>query len=70
MSFYDEIRCRHRRAAARRVPLDDGLESADVAVIITAHPAVDHEAIAKRSPLTVDLRGVTRRLGLESARRL
>ena len=34
--------------------------SADLAVIVTAHPGVDHEAIARRAPLTVDLRGVTR----------
>ena len=46
------------------VSLDDGLEGADLAVIVTAHPGVDHEAIARRAPLTVDLRGVTRKLGL------
>ena len=29
-------------------------------VIVTAHPGVDHDAVAERAPLVVDLRGVTR----------
>ena len=52
------------------VALDDGLDGADLAVIVTAHPGVDHGAIARRAPLTVDLRGVTRKLGLARARQL
>ena len=52
------------------VGLDDGLEGADLAVIVTAHPGVDHETVARRSPATVDLRGVTRSLGLERSRQL
>jgi UDP-N-acetyl-D-glucosamine dehydrogenase len=40
-------------------PLDAVLEGADVAVIVTAHPGIDHRGIAKSVP-TVDLRGVTR----------
>ena len=42
------------------VPLDDAVPDADVVVLVTAHPDVDHEAIAARSALFVDLRGVTR----------
>jgi UDP-N-acetyl-D-glucosamine dehydrogenase len=42
----------------------------DLAVIVTAHPGVDHEAIARDAPATLDLRGVTRRLGLDRARQL
>ena len=42
------------------VPLDDAVTDADVVVLVTAHPDVDHEAIAARSALFVDLRGVTR----------
>ena len=37
---------------------------ADLAVIVTAHPGVDHAYVARSAPLTVDLRGVTR--GLEA----
>ena len=39
---------------------DDALEGCDLALIVTAHPSVDHAAIAERAPLVVDLRGVTR----------
>ena len=35
-------------------------EGVDLALIVTAHPGVDHDAIAQRAPLVVDLRGVTR----------
>jgi UDP-N-acetyl-D-glucosamine dehydrogenase len=41
--------------------LDDALDGADLAVIVTAHPEVDHDAIVDRAPLVLDLRGITRR---------
>jgi UDP-N-acetyl-D-glucosamine dehydrogenase len=41
-------------------PLEDVLGDADVAVIVTAHPEVDHELVARRSRVVVDLRGATR----------
>jgi UDP-N-acetyl-D-glucosamine dehydrogenase len=41
-------------------PLNDALAEADLAVIVTAHPSVDHELIARRARLLLDLRGVTR----------
>src|SRR4051794_20243500 len=44
----------------RAVGFDEALERCDLAVIVTAHPGVDHDAIADRAPLVVDLRGVTR----------
>jgi UDP-N-acetyl-D-glucosamine dehydrogenase len=40
---------------------DDALDAADLAVIVTAHPEVDHDAIVDRAPLVLDLRGITRR---------
>jgi UDP-N-acetyl-D-glucosamine dehydrogenase len=42
----------------------------DLAVIVTAHPGVDHERVAAEAPQTLDLRGVTRRLGIAGALRL
>jgi UDP-N-acetyl-D-glucosamine dehydrogenase len=42
---------------------DEALDGCDLALIVTAHPSVDHDAIAERAPLVVDLRGVTRRSG-------
>ncbi len=40
-------------------PLEASLGEADIALIVTAHPGVDHELIARRARLVVDLRGVT-----------
>ncbi len=39
---------------------DEVLEGADLALIVTAHPQVDHAVVVERAPLIVDLRGVTR----------
>jgi UDP-N-acetyl-D-glucosamine dehydrogenase len=41
-------------------PLEEALSDADVALIVTAHPSVDHDLVARRARLVVDLRGVTR----------
>jgi UDP-N-acetyl-D-glucosamine dehydrogenase len=41
-------------------PLEPALGEADLALIVTAHPEVDHELVATRARLVVDLRGVTR----------
>jgi UDP-N-acetyl-D-glucosamine dehydrogenase len=40
-------------------PLEEALTNADLTVIVTAHPGVDHDLVARRAPLVVDLRGVT-----------
>jgi UDP-N-acetyl-D-glucosamine dehydrogenase len=41
-------------------PLEQAVQDADLALIVTAHPSVDHQMIARRASLVVDLRGVTR----------
>jgi UDP-N-acetyl-D-glucosamine dehydrogenase len=41
-------------------PLEELLGDADLAVIVTAHPGVDHAMVAQRARVVVDLRGVTR----------
>jgi UDP-N-acetyl-D-glucosamine dehydrogenase len=45
----------------RSASVDDALAGTDLAVIVTAHPSVDHDAIVDRAPLALDLRGATRR---------
>ena len=45
----------------RSLPLADALADADLAVIVTAHPGVDHDAAVAQVPLALDLRGVTQR---------
>ncbi len=46
--------------ALTSTPLDDALTDTDLAVIVTAHPSIDHEQIARRARLLLDLRGITR----------
>jgi UDP-N-acetyl-D-glucosamine dehydrogenase len=42
------------------VPLQDALAEADLAVIVTAHPGVDHDLALRSAKVVLDLRGVTR----------
>ena len=49
---------------------DAALDGADVAVVVTAHPNVDLEAIVAGAPLVVDFRGVTRHIQAENLVRL
>jgi UDP-N-acetyl-D-glucosamine dehydrogenase len=71
-----ELRYHDRHVPALRdyglnsVSLDDALEDADLALIVTAHPEVDHQLLAQRARLLLDLRGVTRKLGVAGAVRL
>ncbi|WP_051323888.1 nucleotide sugar dehydrogenase [Candidatus Solirubrobacter pratensis] len=44
-------------------PLPAAADGVDLAIIVTAHPSVDHRDITERAQLTLDLRGVTRGLG-------
>jgi UDP-N-acetyl-D-glucosamine dehydrogenase len=41
-------------------PLADALRDADLALIVTAHPGVDHELASECARVVLDLRGVTR----------
>jgi len=45
------------------LPFEQAITDADLALIVTAHPEVDHDEIARRARLVVDLRGVTRSAG-------
>jgi len=45
--------------ALTNTPLDEALKDADLVVIVTAHPSVDHDQVARKARLVVDLRGVT-----------
>src|SRR5256885_8887013 len=41
-------------------PFEQALEGSDCAVIVTAHPDIDWQAVVDRAPLVVHFRGVTR----------
>src|SRR3954468_6343784 len=70
VSYHDPFVPEIGRHGLTSVGLDEGLDACDMAVIVTAHAEVDHSAVARRAPGTVDLRGVTRSLGLETTRQL
>jgi UDP-N-acetyl-D-glucosamine dehydrogenase len=44
--------------------LDEALGGVDLAVIVTAHPQVDHGRVVELAPQVLDLRGTTRHLGV------
>jgi UDP-N-acetyl-D-glucosamine dehydrogenase len=44
----------------QNVSLDEATTDADAIVLVTAHPGIDHAAIAHRASLFIDLRGITR----------
>ncbi len=52
------------------VGVEQALKDADLALIVTAHPGVDHELIAQRARIVLDLRGVTRGSGVGNVVRL
>jgi UDP-N-acetyl-D-glucosamine dehydrogenase len=41
-------------------PLDEAVDGADAVVLVTAHPGVDHDRVARQAALFIDFRGVTR----------
>jgi UDP-N-acetyl-D-glucosamine dehydrogenase len=51
-------------------PLEEAVDDADLTLIVTAHPSVDHDVVAQRARLVVDLRGVTRSSGAANVVRL
>jgi UDP-N-acetyl-D-glucosamine dehydrogenase len=52
------------------LPLDEALAGADLGLIVTAHPGVDHDLVAARVGTVLDLRGVTRSSNAENIVRL
>jgi UDP-N-acetyl-D-glucosamine dehydrogenase len=50
--------------------LDAALNDADAVVLVTKHPGIDHDAIAKQASLFVDLRGATRGFNSDNVVRL
>lgn len=62
--FHDDYVGEVPEMGLRSEPLESALEDADVAVIVTAHPRLDLQAVVNAAPLVVDFRGVTR--GIEA----
>jgi len=58
--YHDEFVPDLTSHALSSLPLEQALEGAQLAVIVTAHPGVDHAALAGGDVPVLDLRGVTR----------
>jgi UDP-N-acetyl-D-glucosamine dehydrogenase len=69
LSYYDQY-IGELAEAERRDDLDAAVAEADLVVIVTAHPDVDHEQVARDAALTLDLRGVTRDVDAPTVARL
>jgi UDP-N-acetyl-D-glucosamine dehydrogenase len=54
----------------RSLPLEQALEGAALAVIVTAHPGIDYEEVATAVECVLDLRGVSRADGPPNVVRL
>jgi UDP-N-acetyl-D-glucosamine dehydrogenase len=70
VSYHDDYVPSLPSLGLESVPLDDAVADADVVVLVTAHPEIDHAAVAARSALFIDLRGVTRGLHVDNVVRL
>ncbi len=70
LAYHDDHVAELSELGLRSEPLGVALEGADVAVIVTAHPELDVQAVVDGAPLVVDFRGVTRGLEAENLVRL
>jgi UDP-N-acetyl-D-glucosamine dehydrogenase len=61
LSYHDTFVPEVPELGLRNVELGPALERAELVVILTAHPDVDHAAAARAAPLVLDFRGVLRR---------
>lgn len=48
---------------------EEALRDVDLAIVVTAHPGVDHELVAERAPVVLDLRGVLRQSAVTNVTR-
>jgi UDP-N-acetyl-D-glucosamine dehydrogenase len=62
VSYHDPFAPELSEFGLHSVDLDDGLRSADLAAIVTAHPGIDYGEVVATVPLTIDFRGVTREI--------
>ncbi len=70
LSYHDDFVPDLQELGLVTEPLDGVLADADAAVIVTAHPGLDVQAIADTAPLVVDFRGVTRGIQADNLVRL
>ena len=62
VSYHDAFVPELTEFGLRSVGLDEGLATADLAAIVTAHPGIEYGEVVAAAPLTIDFRGVTREI--------
>ena len=70
LSYHDSFVPKLPGHGLSSVALEEGLQDADLAAIVTAHPDVDYEQVVAKAPLVIDFRGVTRDITAENLIRL
>ena len=70
VSYHDRFAPELAEFELRSVELDEGLRTADLAAILTAHPGIDYGDVVATAPLTIDFRGVTREIDAANLIRL
>jgi len=68
--YHDEFVPELRDEGLHDEPLEDAVAGADLVVIVTAHPGIDHAQVAAGASAVLDLRGVTRGVAAENVIRL
>jgi UDP-N-acetyl-D-glucosamine dehydrogenase len=70
LSYHDPFVAELGDLQLTNTPLAEAVAGADAVVLVTAHPGIDHLALAREAKLFVDLRGVTRGLTADNLVRL
>ncbi|MEX0973187.1 MAG: nucleotide sugar dehydrogenase [Solirubrobacterales bacterium] len=70
VSYHDAFVPELAEFGLRSVGLDEGLATADLAAIVTAHPGIEYGEVVATAPLTIDFRGVTREIDAANLIRL
>jgi UDP-N-acetyl-D-glucosamine dehydrogenase len=70
ISYHDPYVPKLAEVSLDSVPLEQGLEQADIACIVTAHRELDYEQVVREAKLVLDFRGVTRHIDAENLVRL
>ncbi len=69
LSYHDPYVPQVPELGLRSVELRPALAHAEAVVILTAHPDIDHVAVAAAAPLVLDFRGVLHRAAVHAAQR-
>ncbi len=70
LTYHDAFVPHLAEAGVDSVDLESAVTGADAVVLVTAHPGIDHTALARDAALFVDLRGVTRGIHADNLVRL